>query len=125
MAIDPSIGGGAGAGLMDAIPQLDLSATPLVSFLLHKTYIIIFQTLTIALEGEGSFGLSIAGGGGSPPYIEGDGSVFISRVVPDGRACLAGIEVGDKLVEINGQNVLNTEHESVANQLRKCGPKGI
>ena len=46
-------------------------------------------------------------------------------MVPDGRACLAGIEVGDKLVEINGQNVLNTEHESVANQIRKRGPKGI
>ena len=77
------------------------------------------QTLSIALEGEGSFGLSIAGGGGSPPYIEGDGSVFISRVVPDGPACQAGIKVGDKLVEINGQNVLETEHEAVANLLRK------
>lgn len=74
--------------------------------------------MSIALEGEGSFGLSIAGGGGSPPYIEGDGSVFISRVVPDGRASQAGIEVGDKLVEINGANVLETEHETVANQLR-------
>lgn len=74
--------------------------------------------MSIALTGEGSFGLSIAGGGGSPPYIEGDGSVFISRVVPDGRASKAGIEVGDKLVEINGANVLETEHETVANQLR-------
>jgi len=103
LAIDPAIGGS--VGLMDAIPQLDLSKPP--------------QTLSIALEGEGSFGLSIAGGGGSPPYIEGDGSVFISRVVPDGPACQAGIKVGDKLVEINGQNVLETEHEAVANLLRE------
>jgi len=103
LAIDPTVN--IATGLMDAIPQLDLGAMPL--------------TMSIALAGEGSFGLSIAGGGGSPPYIEGDGSVFISRVVPDGRASKAGIEVGDKLVEINGANVLETEHETVANQLRE------
>jgi len=39
-------------------------------------------------------------------------------VVPDGRAEAAGILVGDKLVEINGRNVLNTEHEIVASLLR-------
>ena len=75
--------------------------------------------IEVDLPGDGSFGLSIAGGGGSPPYIEGDGSVFISRVVADGRAAKAGIKIGDKLVSINGMNVINTEHEIVANQLRK------
>ena len=39
-------------------------------------------------------------------------------MVPDGRAEAAGILVGDKLVEINGRNVLNTEHEIVASLLR-------
>lgn len=101
LAIDPNVGN----NLLDAIPNLDLSKSP--------------QIITECLSGDGSFGLSIAGGGGSPPYIEGDGSVFISRVVPDGRAEAAGILVGDKLVEINGRNVLNTEHEIVASLLRE------
>ena len=49
------------------------------------------------LPGTGSFGLSIAGGAGSPPYIEGDGAVFISKIAETGRAKQAGIIVGDKI----------------------------
>ena len=55
--------------------------------------------LEVQLPGEGSFGLSIAGGAGSPPYIEGDGAVFISKVIDEGRAHLADIRVGDKIAK--------------------------
>ena len=116
---------------MDAIPNLDLSQQPQVSeptdlamtyeskSMTHRHNTdLTLKIVRAELPGDGSFGLSIAGGGNSPPYIEGDGSVFISRVAPDGRAEMAGIKVGDKLVEINGQSVLNTAHEVVANQLR-------
>ena len=37
----------------------------------------------------------------------------------------AGIEVGDKLVEINEVNVLDAEHELVANRLRELRSNNI
>ena len=64
--------------------------------------------------------MSIAGGLGSPPYIEGDNGVFISRVAVDGRAEAGGIEVGDKIAKVNGVNVLDKTHEDVVDILRQC-----
>ena len=51
---------------------------------------------------NGSLGFSISGGIGADPFIEGDDSVYISKVVESGPAHRDGkIQVGDKLVQVN------------------------
>ena len=49
----------------------------------------------------GGLGLSIAGGYGSTPFVEGDDGIFISRVTPNGSAFLGGVRVGDKLLAVS------------------------
>lgn len=92
--------------IIDNKPNLNLSASP--------------KVLEVILDGAGSYGLSIAGGLGSPPYIQGDNGVFISRVAVNGRAEAGGIEVGDKIAKVNGVSVLDKTHEDVVDILRQC-----
>ena len=67
---------------------------------------------------NGSFGFSISGGKGADPYIEGDESVYISKVVEHGPAHRDGkIRVGDKLVQIDGIDVSEAEHVKVVEML--------
>ncbi|VDK57878.1 unnamed protein product [Cylicostephanus goldi] len=47
------------------------------------------RKIKISRDANGHLGLSIAGGLGSTPFIDGDCSLFVSRVTPDGPADLA------------------------------------
>ena len=49
--------------------------------------------LTLNREGGSPFGLNIAGGLGSSPFVDNDQSIFISKVVPGGLADQAGLRV--------------------------------
>ena len=50
---------------------------------------------------NGSLGFSISGGKGKEQFIEGDDSVYISKVSKAGPAHRDGkIQVGDKLVQV-------------------------
>lgn len=51
-----------------------------------------------------------------------DDTINIMNVVPDGPSFLAGIKVGDKILEIDGENATNITTEDVSLRLR--GPKG-
>ena len=53
---------------------------------------------------NGSLGFSISGGKGKEQFIEGDDSVYISKVAEAGPAHRDGkIQVGDKLVQVKKQ----------------------
>ncbi|XP_040572350.1 protein lap4 isoform X4 [Lepeophtheirus salmonis] len=64
-------------------------------------------------------GLSIAGGKGADPYIQGSESVFISKIAENGPAAIDGkLYVGDRLLQINGHEVENAEHSEVVRMLK-------
>lgn len=66
----------------------------------------------------GSFGFSISGGKGSEQFVEGDDSVYISKVAEAGPAHRDGkIQVGDKLVQINHTDVTDIDHKKVVELL--------
>ncbi|XP_059389605.1 protein scribble homolog isoform X16 [Carassius carassius] len=77
-------------------------------------------TLTI-LRQTGGLGISIAGGKGSTPYKGDDEGIFISRVSEEGPAALAGVKVGDKLLEVNGVDLHGAEHHTAVEALRNSG----
>ena len=70
--------------------------------------------------GQG-LGISIAGGRGSTPFKGDDESVFISRVSEDGPAAEAGVRVGDKLVSVNGVNLIDADHYDAVDVLKSSG----
>jgi protein scribble len=64
-------------------------------------------------------GLTIAGGLESTPYIENDCGLFVSKLTPDGSAELSGLKVGDKLIEVNGVNMINQRHDIAVQSMKK------
>ncbi|VUZ51535.1 unnamed protein product [Hymenolepis diminuta] len=77
-------------------------------------------TLHITLERApgGGLGLSIAGGVGSVPFRGLDQGIFVSRLAAGGLAETSGLKVGDKLLEVNGVNMVNIEHQVAVSALR-------
>ncbi|XP_057652669.1 protein lap4-like isoform X21 [Diorhabda carinulata] len=67
-------------------------------------------------------GLSIAGGRGSTPFKGDDEGIFISRVTEGGPADLAGLKVGDKVLVVNGINVVDVSHYDAVEVLKASGP---
>ncbi|XP_077480127.1 protein scribble homolog isoform X11 [Stigmatopora argus] len=78
------------------------------------------HNLTI-LRQSGGLGISIAGGKGSTPYKGDDEGIFISRVSEDGPAAIAGVKVGDKLLQVNGVDLHQAEHHTAVEALRSSG----
>lgn len=73
---------------------------------------------TTLIRNKNGLGFSISGGKGSTPYKEDSDSVFISRIFEDGPAFMDGkLQVGDKLLSINGQNVDGLHHDQVITKL--------
>uniref|UniRef100_UPI00398F03CD leucine-rich repeat-containing protein 1 n=1 Tax=Pristiophorus japonicus TaxID=55135 RepID=UPI00398F03CD len=70
---------------------------------------------------KGSLGISIAGGKGSSPYKINDEGIFISKVSKGGPADLAGVEVGDMVLEVSGISLQNVTHHEAVNALRNSG----
>ncbi|XP_075903812.1 protein scribble homolog isoform X7 [Nelusetta ayraudi] len=78
------------------------------------------HALTIQRQ-TGGLGISIAGGKGSTPYKGDDEGIFISRVSEEGPAAMAGVKVGDKLLEVNGVDLHEAEHHTAVEALRSSG----
>ncbi|XP_051775116.1 protein scribble homolog isoform X1 [Erpetoichthys calabaricus] len=70
---------------------------------------------------NGSLGVSIAGGKGSPPYKENKEGVFISRISRRGAADVVGIKVGDRVLEVNGMNFEDVTHYEAVSALKNAG----
>ncbi|XP_063047373.1 protein scribble homolog [Engraulis encrasicolus] len=78
--------------------------------------------LQIRVSGQrGSLGISIAGGRGSLPYKERDEGVFISKVSKGGPAERAGVHVGDRVLEVNGQDMHEVTHHVAVSALKNAG----
>lgn len=58
-------------------------------------------------------GLTVAGGGGSHPYKVGEEGIFVARIVPGGAADLAGVQVDDEILAINGVLCYHLDHYQV------------
>ncbi len=58
-------------------------------------------------------GLTVAGGGGSHPYRPGEDGIFAARVVPGGAADVAGVQVDDEILAINGIPCYQLDHYQV------------
>ena len=79
---------------------------------------------------NGSLGFSISGGKGKEQFIEGDDSVYISKVAEAGPAHRDGkIQVGDKLVQVKNSgddfNAFVVKYRAIDKcmQLRRYTPK--
>lgn len=70
---------------------------------------------------KSGLGLSIAGGRGSTPFKGDDEGIFISRVTECGPADLAGLKVGDKVLSVNGVNVIDVSHYDAVEVLKASG----
>ncbi|CAG7834536.1 unnamed protein product, partial [Allacma fusca] len=85
-----------------------------------KTIIEVLE-LTLNRDDGSPFGLNIAGGLGSSPFVDNDQSIFISKVVPGGLADQAGLKAGDRVVKVNGNDFTNIEHMAAVDTIRKAG----
>ncbi|XP_048349306.1 Na(+)/H(+) exchange regulatory cofactor NHE-RF3 isoform X1 [Sphaerodactylus townsendi] len=65
-------------------------------------------------EGQTSYGFSLK-------TTAGQTGLFIIDVSPQGPAAKAGVQLNDRLVEINGENVENDIHEEVVEKVRRSG----
>ena len=86
----------------------------------------IFQEVKIEKQSEEKLGMVIKGGlHGQPgnPKDEGDEGVFISKINPGGVASLRSqeLEVGQRIIEVNGQSLLGATHSEAVDALRSTG----
>ncbi|XP_060069115.1 protein scribble homolog [Ylistrum balloti] len=94
---------------------------PSVNDSLHsKTQEEKFSIHILRQKGQG-LGISIAGGKGSTPYKGDDESIFISRVTDEGPAGKAGVRTGDKLISVNGVNLVEADHYDAVDVLKTAG----
>ncbi|KAB5582016.1 hypothetical protein PHYPO_G00182350 [Pangasianodon hypophthalmus] len=89
----------------------------------HKSFISrVPLRLLIKVSGQrDGLGISIAGGRGSLPYKENDEGIFISRVSRGGPAEKAGVHIGDRVLEVNGQDLQGVSHHEAVSTLRQAG----
>ncbi|CAL8100696.1 unnamed protein product [Calicophoron daubneyi] len=78
------------------------------------------QRITVHVHRQpgSGLGLSIAGGVGSIPYRNNDQGIFVSRLNPAGLAYVSGLRLNDKILEVNGINLVNVEHHVAVSALR-------
>lgn len=80
------------------------------------------KIMTVELcRGASGLGLSIAGGVDSTPFRGIDEGIFVSRLTPDGPAELAGLLVGDKILEVNGLSFERIDHYKAVDVLKYAG----
>ncbi|TNN13041.1 Protein lap4 isoform 1 [Schistosoma japonicum] len=88
---------------------------------LHGQPIVTLQEkveVHIHRQPNAGLGLSVAGGVGSIPFRGLDHGIFVSRLNPNGLAATSGLKLGDKLLEVNGVNLVNVEHHVAVAALR-------
>ncbi|RWS02771.1 uncharacterized protein B4U79_05294 [Dinothrombium tinctorium] len=77
------------------------------------------QVLNIELlKGNKGLGFSIAGGIGNQ-HVPGDNGIYVTKIMENGAAHLDGrLDVGDKLIAVNGKNLDNVTHEEAVATLK-------
>ena len=82
----------------------------------------LIGTESILLEKKGKgLGFSFAGGVDTPSS-PGDSSIYVTKIAIGGTADLDGrLQVGDRLVEVNGQSLENVTHAQAGQILRDSG----
>ncbi|ELT92576.1 hypothetical protein CAPTEDRAFT_148908, partial [Capitella teleta] len=78
-------------------------------------------TIRISRPPGMGLGISIAGGVGSTAYRGDDEGIFISRVTDDGPSGKAGLMVGDKLLSVNGNTLVDADHHRAVGVLKDAG----
>uniref|UniRef100_A0A914DC39 PDZ domain-containing protein n=1 Tax=Acrobeloides nanus TaxID=290746 RepID=A0A914DC39_9BILA len=77
------------------------------------------KRIRIPRDPNNGLGLSIAGGIESTPFILNDAGIFISKLTPGGAAERAGLKVGDKMLEVNGNSMLDQRHDFAVQCIQK------
>lgn len=76
------------------------------------------QLSTTLIRDSRGLGFSIAGGKGSPPFKGDSDAIYISRISEGGVAYKDGkLAVGDKIISINGTELIGATHEQAVNIL--------
>lgn len=82
-------------------------------------------TEIVLLRGNKGLGFSIAGGRGNQ-HIPGDNGIYVTKILEYGAAHVDGrLEVGDRLVAVNGTNLENVTHEEAVQALKSTGDRVI
>ncbi|GAU90538.1 hypothetical protein RvY_02941-2 [Ramazzottius varieornatus] len=81
-----------------------------------------FEYQEIILErGATGLGFSISGGNDNP-HVDNDPSIYISKIIEGGAAQLDGrLKVGDTVLQINDDAVVDVDHEVAVAALRRAG----
>ncbi|XP_072332142.1 Na(+)/H(+) exchange regulatory cofactor NHE-RF3 [Scyliorhinus torazame] len=61
-----------------------------------------------------SFGFSLK-------TIEGVSGLFMTEITPDGAAAIAGVQPNDRIIELNGENVENINHQQMVSKIKVSG----
>ncbi|CAH1775376.1 unnamed protein product, partial [Owenia fusiformis] len=80
------------------------------------------KLFTVNVSKNPGLGFSIAGGVGSVgnPFVHGDMGIFVTKVQPEGPAGLQ-LKAGDKIIEVNGHDFVDVQHEVAVSVLKNSG----
>ncbi|XP_073473409.1 Na(+)/H(+) exchange regulatory cofactor NHE-RF3 [Aquarana catesbeiana] len=70
--------------------------------------------LCYLVKDNGSFGFSLK-------CIKGTTGVFLDNLAPSGPAVKAGVQTGDRIIEINGKNVISDSYDQIVKLVRESG----
>jgi tyrosine-protein phosphatase non-receptor type 4 len=101
-------------------PKTNLGKHNLAKLVRQYYGAVVTATETISFDREMGESLGFTFGGGSDkPVVDGDDNVYISVIVPGGRADKDGrLRVGDRLLAANGTPLKSVTHTTVAHILR-------
>ncbi|KAK3576946.1 hypothetical protein CHS0354_017620 [Potamilus streckersoni] len=73
----------------------------------------------IIMKAGGPLGLSIVGGSdhSSLPFGVDEPGIFVSKIVPDGAASRTNLQVGDRILSVNGKDLTNATHQTAVMSL--------
>eukprot|EP00055_Hartaetosiga_balthica_P000575 m.136953 g.136953 ORF g.136953 m.136953 type:complete len:1199 (-) comp11084_c0_seq1:201-3797(-) len=96
--------------------EVRLQVSRLLDYDLDEEEVLVDVEL-VKQPGKG-YGFSIAGGI-DMQVAEGDDAIYISHIIPNETADMDGrLQIGDRLIEVNGQSVTNVEHSFVASLIK-------
>ncbi|XP_044128735.1 tight junction protein ZO-2-like isoform X1 [Bufo gargarizans] len=81
-------------------------------------------TVTLQKDSKKGFGIAVSGGKDNPHFENGEPSIVISDVLPDGPAD-GVLQENDRVVMVNGTPMDNVPHSFAVQQLRKCGKTAV
>ncbi|WAR06695.1 ARHGC-like protein [Mya arenaria] len=73
----------------------------------------LLQRVAIIQKDEKGYGLTVSG----------DNPVYVASVKPGGAAAKAGVQMGDKIIKVNGKLVINSNHPEVVKLIKLLKPQ--